>query len=374
MGTRPLHLVAVNWRDIGNPAAGGAEVHLHEILSRMVRRGHTATLFAAGFPGGAREDEIDGVQVKRHGSWWNANFTLARAARAFLRDHPADLVIEDINKIPFFMPLYTRRPVMAVVPHLFGTTVFRETNPLFGAYVYAWEQMIPAVFRRCRFVAISPSTRDDLVLRGVPKDRVDVVLCGLDHERYRLLPGVDRAAHPTLVHLGRARRYKAIDVTLRAFARVRRNLPDARFLVIGDGPELPALEALASRLGIADAVTFTGHLPVEATVEALNRCHVVLNASPKEGWGLTVVEANACGVPVVGSDRPGLRDSIRDGETGFLVPYGDADAFAERVLRLLRDGQLWRGMSTAALAWARSMTWERTADEMEALFVREAAG
>lgn len=373
--TRPrrLSLVALNWRDIRHPEAGGAEVHLHEILARMVARGHAATLFATAFPGGAAEDDVDGIRVIRRGAWWNANFVLARAARDHLRDHPADLVIEDINKIPFFMPRFTRRPVMPVIPHLFGTTVFRETNAAFASYVYLWERFIPSVYRRCRFVVISPSTRDDLVARGVPAEHVDVVLCGLDHARYRPLPGVARNPQPTLVHLGRARRYKAIDVVIRAFSRVREALPGARLVVIGDGPELPALRALATRLGLDAGVEFTGHIPAPQIVEHLNRCHVVLNASPKEGWGLTVVEANACGVPVVGSDSPGLRDSIRDGATGFLVPPGDVDAFARRALELLRDDALRARMSAAALAWAGSLTWERTADEMEALFLREAA-
>lgn len=372
MAGRRLNLVAVNWRDIRNPEAGGAEVHLHEILSRMAARGHATTLFATGFPGGEPEHEIDGVHVIRRGAWWNANFVLPRAVQAFLRDHEADLVVEDINKIPFFMPWFTRVPVMAVIPHLFGTTVFRETNALFASYVWMWEGLIPSAYRRCRFVAISPSTRDDLVARGIPADRVDVVLCGLDHALYRVLPEVARDPDPALVHLGRLRRYKAVDVVLRSFAIVRRSVPRARLHVIGDGPDLPRLQSLARRMGLGDAVTFTGRLPVERIVEMLNRSHVALNASPKEGWGLTVVEANACGTPVVGSDRPGLRDSIRDGETGFLVPYGDADAMASCAVRLLTDATLWRRMSDAALAWARSLTWERTADEMEALF-QEAA-
>jgi glycosyltransferase involved in cell wall biosynthesis len=85
-----------------------------------------------------------------------------------------------------------------------------------------------------------------------------------------------------------------------------------------------------------------------------------------------VVEANACGVPVVGSDRPGLRDSIHDGETGFLVPFGDADAMAARTLELLRDGAGYARMRDAALRWAASLTWERCADEMEVLFRRDA--
>jgi glycosyltransferase involved in cell wall biosynthesis len=369
---RRLNLVAVNWRDIRNPEAGGAEVHLHEILSRVVAHGHTATLFAAGFPGCEPEVDIDGIHVVRRGAWWNANFALPRAASAFLRKHPADLVIEDINKIPFFMPLVTRTPVMAVIPHLFGTTVFRETTALFALYVYAWERLIPWVYRNCRFVAISPSTRDDLVARGIATEHVDVVLCGLDHGRYRVLPGTTRDPRPTIVHLGRLRKYKAVDVVLRAFDTVRRSIPDARLVVIGDGPELAALEKLAARMQLGSAVTFTGRLAGERIVEELNRCRVAVNASPKEGWGLTVVEANACGTPVVGSDRPGLRDSIKDGETGLLVPYGDADAFAGAMVRLLTDATLWTRMSEAALAWAGSLTWERTAEEMEALFVQEA--
>ena len=368
-----LHLVAMNWRDIRHPDAGGAEIHLHEILKRMVARGHRATLFASSYPGASPDETVEGVRVLRSGRWWDANFVLPRAAGSFLARESADLVLDDINKIPFLMPWHTRVPVLAVVPHLFGSTVFRETNPVFATYVRAWELLIPRVYRRCRFAVISPSTRDDLVARGVAADRIDVVLCGLDHGLFRRVPGVDRERVPTLVHFGRVRKYKSIDVVLHAFERVRRRLPAARLLVVGDGPELAALKRLARRLGIDGAVSFTGRLGAREIVETLNRCHVFLNASPKEGWGLTVVEANACGVPVVGSDRPGLRDSIRDGETGFLVPYGDADAFAARALALLEDAELWSRMSGAAMEWARSLTWERTADEMERVFRRALA-
>lgn len=367
-----LRLLAVNWRDIRNPEAGGAEVHLHEILSRMVARGHTVTLVATAFAGGTPEETVDGIRVVRRGSWWNANFVLPRVAQRLLAATPADLVVEDINKIPFFMPRVTKVPVLAVIPHLFGTTVFRETNPLFGAYVLAWEALIPSAYRRSRFVAISPSTRDDLVRRGIAANRIDVVLCGLDHSLYRVLPAVTRATAPTVVHLGRLRKYKAADVALRAMPRVRRDVAGAELIVVGDGPELPALRRLAERLGLDACVTFTGRLPGAQVVEVLNRAHVCVNASPKEGWGLTVVEANACGVPVVGSDRPGLRDSIRDGETGFLVPYGDVDAFADKTIALLKDAALRQRMSDASLVWARSLTWDRTADEMESVFVKAA--
>jgi glycosyltransferase involved in cell wall biosynthesis len=366
-----LNLVAVNWRDIRDPDAGGAEIHLYEILRRVVKNGHRVTWFSCKFKGASDFDAYDGIDVVRKGNWYDANFVIPRAVKAFLRREDADLVIEDINKIPFYLPLHVDVPVMPVIPHLFGSTVFRETNPLFGAYVYAWELFIPWVYRRCRFAAISPSTKDDLVRRGIPKENVDVVLCGLDHDRFRILDGVSRYEAPTIVHFGRVRKYKAVDVVIRAFVKILGKLPGARLVIIGDGPELPNLKKLADTLGVGEAVEFTGRVGTERMVEILNRSHLFMNASPKEGWGLTVVEANACGVPVVGSDRPGLRDSILNDKTGYLVEYGDADAFAAKGLELLTDPALWQRMSTTGLEWARSMTWDRTAGEMEQLFLRE---
>ena len=363
--------VAANWRDLRNPDAGGAEVHLHEILKRLAAKGHEVTYFASGFEGGAAEETYDGIRVLRSGRWFDANFVVPHRVRAYLRDHPCDLVIEDINKIPFFLPLVSRARVVAVVPHLFGATVFRETNPLFGSYVYLWEKLIPSVYRKCRFVAISPSTKTDLVSRGIAADRIDVVLCGLDHAAYRVLGGVERDSVPTMVHFGRVRKYKSIDVVIRAFARVRESLPAARLLIVGDGPERENLIRLALGLGLGSSVDFPGAVSASDLVGILNRAHLFVNASPKEGWGLTVIEANACGLPVVASRRPGLQDSVKDGETGYLVEYGDVEAFARRSIELLTARGTWQKMSDAGLAWARSLTWDRTGREMMDIFLAE---
>ncbi len=363
--------LAVNWRDLRNPDAGGAEVHLHEILTRLAAKGHEVTLLTTGYAGARSEEEYDGMRVLRRGSWYNANFVLARYARSWLKNNPVDLVIEDINKIPFFLPAWVKARVLPVVPHLFGATVFRETNFLFAGYVYLWERLIPRVFRNCRFAVISPSTREDLVRRGIDEKKIDVVLCGLDHKTYRRLDGVTRYETPTIVHFGRMRKYKSIDVVIEAFARIRRELPDAKLLIVGDGPARANLVKLVARLQLGESVEFTGVISTQDLVEVLNRCHLFLNASPKEGWGLTVVEANACGLPVVASDRPGLRDSVLNGRTGYLVAYGDAQAFAARALELLGNRETWEQMSAAGTEWARSLTWEKTAAEMEEIFLRE---
>lgn len=366
-----MRILAVNWRDLRNPDAGGAEVHLHKILSGMAEKGHEVTLVASNFRGGKEVEEYDGVRVIRKGRWFDANYAIPLFLRSYLKENHYDLIIEDINKIPFFLPATTGRKVVAVVPHLFGLSVYRETNPLFASYVYIWEKFIPFVYQSCNFIAISPSTKEDLVNRGIPHTQIEVVLCGLDKSTYRVLEGVERYEKPTLVHFGRIRRYKSIDVVMRAFAIVRREMNGARLLIIGDGPERPNLERLAGKLALGDSVEFLGTVPTGRLVEILNKAHLFMNASVKEGWGLTVVEANACGLPVIASDRPGLKDSVKNESTGFLVEYGNVRGFAEKALLLLKDRDLWEGMSRAAIEHAGMLSWERTVEEMERIFLRE---
>jgi glycosyltransferase involved in cell wall biosynthesis len=359
-----LKIFAVNWRDIRNPEAGGAEVHLHEILSHLVGWGHEVTQASASFPGGPSEEWIDGIRVLRRGHWFDANFALPLFARKHLAGNSYDVVLEDINKIPFFMPLVTSIPVVPVIPHLFGTAVFHEANFVIASYVVCMERFIPIVFRKNRFMVISPSTKDDLVARGIDPGKIKVILCGLDHERYRYL-GLERFEEPTIVHLGRLRKYKSVDIAMRAMIRIRERFPSARLVIIGDGPYRPALEREAKRLRLGRAIEFRGYMDQVELVEFLNRSHLLINPSPKEGWGLTVVEANACGLPVIASDRPGLKDSVWDGKTGYLVPYGHESAFAEKSIRLLEDDDLWRGMRRNALERVKELTWERCARESE---------
>ena len=352
-----MRILIVNWRDLDNPWAGGAEVHIHAIAEGLVERGHEVTLLASGFPGAAPAGERRGVRVRRAGTWWNANVALQRAVRRELAERVYDVVVEDVNKIPFFTPLVHRLPIVVYVPHLFGSTVFRETNPLFAGYVWLMERPIPRAYRRATFVAISDSTRRDLIARGVAPERVHVVHCGLDFAAYDRTDPPPRNAWPTLVHLGRLMRYKSADVAVRAMLLIRRDLPAARLQIVGDGPDRTRLQKLVRRLRLESAVEFLGHVPHAAKVDVLWRSHLLLAPSPKEGWGLIVVEANACGVPVVASRSPGLVDSVRDGETGRLVPYGDAEAMARASLELLQDSTLHAHLAANARKWAAGFRW-----------------
>jgi glycosyltransferase involved in cell wall biosynthesis len=351
-----VNLVAVNFRDPGHPEAGGAELHLEEILLEAVRRGHRVTWLASGFAGGAPEAEHRGMRIVRRGDWWNFNLVVPGVLRReFARPAP-DLVIEDVNKVPCFTPWWTRSEVAVIVPHLFGATAFQEAAWPVALYVQALERLIPAAYGRCRFVVISESTRDDLVARGIARERIVVVHCGMDHATYA--PGAGaKAARPTVLYVGRLRRYKGVDWTLRAFPRVLERVPDARLVVVGDGPDRKRLERAAAGSGVAAAVEFLGFVARDRKAQLLREAWLVVQPSPKEGWGLTVIEAGASGTAVVAADSPGLRDSVQRNRTGLLVPFGDDVALADAIARVLSDGELRTRLADEGVRWADRFHW-----------------
>jgi glycosyltransferase involved in cell wall biosynthesis len=369
-----LNLLAFNWRDPRHPDAGGAEQHLFEILRRAVRDGDRAVWLAERYAGASVEDTIEGIRIHRAGTWYNAHLALGALYRKQFRRERFDLILEDINKVPFFSPLFASAPVLAVVPHLFGVTAFLEAPAPVALVVWAHESLIPIVYRHVPFLAISESTRDDLTHRGVARDRISVVRCGLHQEAYGVRVSPSDRREPIVVFLGRLRRYKGAQHAIRAFPRVLAAVPEARLHLVGDGPYRPALVRLARALGLGDRVEFLGTVSAEEKVRALNRAMVAVNPSPKEGWGLTVIEANACGTPVVASRSPGLIESVRDGETGLLVDHGDPVALADALARLLTDRELRLTQAEAAVRWAKTFDWETCYRGSRAVMERAAMG
>jgi glycosyltransferase involved in cell wall biosynthesis len=367
-----LSILVVSYRDIHHPQMGGAEVILHEVYRRLQARGHRVTFLTGAWPGGPRTAQIDGMDVIRAGSTATFNYVVPRWWRK-LQGRGFDVMVEDVNKIPFYGPVYQREiPVLANVPHLFGTTVFREALWPVGLYVYLFERFIPLGYRTCHFQVLSDSTREDLIGRGIRPDRIHVVRSGIDHEAYRP-PDRQGTPGPVILYLGRLKKYKAIELPLEAMPRILEKVPAAEYWIAGSGGYRQALEAKAKRMGLSDRVRFLGYRGGREKIETLARTRVLVYTSPKEGWGLSVIEANAMGIPVVASDSPGLRESVRHGETGFLVPHGDPDALADRLIDLLSDDTLWGRMGQAGISWAARFHWDRMADETASLLERVVA-
>ena len=278
---RAPHLLALNFRDPAHPEAGGAELHLEEILLEAVARGFRVTWLASGFPGAPAEDHHRGISVKRRGTWWNFNWVVPGVLRREFRDPPPDWVVEDINEVPCFTPWWADGKVAVIVPHLFGATAFREASWPVALYVAALESLIPVAYAKARFVAISESTQADLARRGIERSRVAVVHCGLDHQAYRPDPTVPKADRPTIVFVGRLRRYKGVDWLIRSLPAVLERLPETRLIVVGDGPHRRALESQAVRLRVRHAVEFVGFAPAAEKARRMREAWVLVQPSPK---------------------------------------------------------------------------------------------
>jgi glycosyltransferase involved in cell wall biosynthesis len=370
-----MKILVFNWQDIKNPLGGGAEVHLQEVFSRIAGQGHEVTLYCSRFPGAGLEEDIGGIHVIRGGNRSFFNFAVPLAYRRLFVRRQFDVVVDDMNKIPFFLPLFVKRPLVGVTHHLFDRSIYRETNVLVATYVYIMERAAVALYRakRIPFIVGSPSTYQEVVDRGFRPEDVTVINYAVDHSLYRRT-GVERSSTPVIGYIGRLKRYKSIDHLLHALPLVRADVPDIRLVIVGDGDDRPRLERIAREFGVEDIVDFCGFVSETRKVELLQQMWIKVTTSTKEGWGLTVLEANACGTPVLASNVPGLRDAVRDRETGILYPYGNFGALASGIVELLKDRTLRERLSANALRWAASFTWEAAAGKTLALLQQAVAG
>ncbi len=355
-----MRILVVNWNDRENPHAGGAEVHLHEIFGRLASGGHRVDLLASSWEGASPRAFLDGIDVHRVGTRYTFQFRARRYFRDSLMSGGYDVLVEDLNKIPLYTPRWGGPPVVGLVHHLFGRTIFREAPLPMAAAVWVAERGIPASYRNVPFEAVSESTANDLVARGIRRENITVIYNGIDTSFYTPLPAV-RSADPVFAYVGRLKRYKGIDLVIQAFAMA--GIPHARLEIAGSGDYRAELERLASALGLADRVRFPGYISPEEKRDMLRRAWASVFASPKEGWGLTNLETAACGTPVLASDSPGLRESLIHGETGFLVPHGDIPAMAAAMGRIAGSPSLVATLGNSGRRFAERFTWEKSAED-----------
>ena len=353
---RRLRVLFINWRDIRNPAAGGAEVVTHEVAKRWVEQDHDVTLLTSRFSGAPVAETIDGVHVRRIGRLRTGSFhLLVQKELANLRGF--DLVIDEINTAPFLTPLWRRRlpPVLTLIYQLAKDVFDSELPKPVAAVGRAVESRLLRLYEDVPVVTISESSRRDLEDVGI-RD-VSVVAVGCDDPPN--LGDVDKEPVPTFLFAGRLAANKRPDHAIAAFRHIRDLLPPARLWVVGQGPLEREL-----RQTLPPGVELLGFVPRDELYRRMARAHCLLVPSVREGWGLVVIEANSVGTPAVGYDVPGLRDSIRDGSTGLLAQPGDPADLARQALTLVSDEQRYRTTREAASAWASEFSWDAMAQDL----------
>ncbi|MDG4663052.1 glycosyltransferase family 4 protein [Mycobacterium sp. 236(2023)] len=366
------------WRDTGHPQGGGSEAYLQRIGAQLVAQGTKVTLRTARYPGAARREVVDGVEIQRRGGAYSVYVRAGLAMVAGrlgvgpMRRVRPDVVVDTQNGLPFLSRLAFGRRTVVLVHHC-----HREQWPVAGPVMsrigwFVESQLSPRVHRRNQYVTVSlPSVRD-LTELGVHPDHVAVVRNGVDAAPEGTLE-LPRSQTPRVVVLSRLVPHKQIEDALDVVAALRTRIPDLHLDVLGGGWWSQKLVDHAARLGISDAVTFHGHVDDTTKHAVLQRSWVHVLPSRKEGWGLAVVEAGQHGVPTIGyRSSGGLVDSIVDGVTGVLVD--DYPDLVDGLERLLTDHVLREQLGAKAAVRSGEFSWEQSADAMRAVLESVRAG
>ncbi len=358
-GLRRVHLLS--WRDLDDVEAGGSEVHAAELARHWADAGIDVTWrssFASGHPTTVMRD---GYRVIRRAGRYLV-FPRAAASELLGRHGPSDALLEIWNGMPFFSPLWYRGPSAVMLHHVHAEMwqmVLGEDNPLLARIGNTIERRIaPPIYRRSRIVTPSESARDEIVsLLGIPSRQIDVVHNGL---RPEFRAGGVRTSHPSVLAVGRLVPVKRHDLLVRAAAVARRTVPDLTLTIVGEGYEREHIDAVIRDLDAEGWVELVGRVPQTELVRRYQEAWVAASASAREGWGLSLTEAAACGTPAVATAIAGHADAVHDGRSGLLTA-ATAGELGAALARVCTDHGLRERLGAGALARASTLSWETTA-------------
>lgn len=350
----PLKILWLSWRDIKNPDAGGAEKVAIETTKRFVKEGAKVTIFTSGFKNSARKEIINNVEVIRSGNLLTCRL---KAFLYYLKNRDFDVIIDEINTIPFFSVLYAKDKTIALIHQLAREYWFTQTFWPFSNLGYYFEPLILKLYRHRPTLVVSKSTYQDL--KRLRFADVEIIREGLDFKP------VSSAAQTNLIlFIGRLTPAKGPKDAIAAFKIISQKLTESKLTIIGQGdPKFTkSLKIFTKENGLTSKVSFKGFISQKEKIELLKKAKIILIPSIREGWNLVATEASAtCCVPIA-YDVPGLRDSIKNGQTGILVA-NNPQALAQGAILILKNDLLRSKMAEAGYLWSKHFSWENTFED-----------
>lgn len=360
-----MNILVFSWRDPKHPLAGGAEQVMHEHMKGWVKTGYKVTLFASRFNGSLKEEMLDGVRIIRRGHQYHLGVQIAGFLHYIRNRDRYDLIIDQFHGMPFFTPIYVKKPILAVIQETAREVWFlnplpRPLNWIYGITGYFLEPLVFLLYKKVPFMTGSQSAKEDLIKFGIPKSKIHIIPHGVIVKKPHPLPQKEKI--PTIVYLGVLSKDKGIEDALRCFSLL--NSKDKfQFWIIGRAEAenySSRVKELVGKLGLLKTIRFWGFVSQDEKFELLVRAHILVNPSVREGWGLVNIEANSMGTPVVAYRSPGLVDSVKDGESGVFSKSNTPDALANTVVALLEDKGRYLKISETSKKWSKNYSWERS--------------
>lgn len=355
-----MNILWFTWKDLRHPQAGGAELINEEIAKRLVQDGHKVTFVVAGFSASKKEEELQGYRIIRLGNRWSVYYLAWRHYRRQLRGK-YDLVIDEINTVPFFASYYVSERCVLFIHQLCREIWWYQIFFPLSLIGYILEPLYLRLLNRQKVVTVSESTKQDLIGLGFKKSRIAVISEGINAHPYQSLPPIeDKEGAPTLLYFGALRAMKRPKHVIKAFEIAKRDHPQLKLWVAGGGNGAyfkSCLKMIADSPYAAD-ILYWGRVNDSQKEELMTKAHLILVPSVREGWGLVVSEANACGTPAIVYDVHGLRDSVKNGETGCVTLSQKPKSMATEISAVLNDQARYRQQREAAFAMSQKITFE----------------
>lgn len=362
-------ILIFNWRDMRHRFAGGAEVYIESMAKRWAAEGNKVTIFSGNDGVSPKKEIINGVEIFRRGGFYLV-YIWAFIYYIFRFRGKYDVIIDCQNGIPFFTPIYAKETVYCLIHHI-HQEVFRTSlsKPLAELASFLEKELMPLVYRNTPIITVSESSKHQILGLGMGAAGVWVINPGIELSSLQV---GEESYYPMILYLGRLKAYKSIDILIRAFKIVVIKNPEAVLVIAGSGEEDDRLKKLVQDMGFNnEQIVFTGKISDKEKIRLLQKSWMVVNPSMMEGWSIVTIEANACGTPVIASNVPGLRDSVKDTATGYLVEYGNAELFASYITKLIRGKTLRERMSASARRWAKNFDWQESSDNFYAIINRK---
>lgn len=359
-----MKILILNWKDIKNPAAGGAEILTHEMAKGFIAKGHKVIMFVSAFPQSRKKETIDGITIIRAGKLdlralsQSVHYKAYRYYKKNLQGQ-IDVIIDEVHGLPFFASFYAKEKVVALICEVAGDIWFRMFAFPWNSIGWLAERCYLIAYRNVPVLTISDSTKKELIVCGIPQNNITVLPMGITRVP---ITGVTKEKKPTLIFVGRLNKMKGIEDAIRAVAQAKKTIPDLQFWIVGKGEEdfMQALNHLVQKEGIDASTKFWKYVSQQKKFELMAKSHAIVVPSVREGFGLIVPEAGSVGTPAVVYDVHGLRDTVKQGVNGIKVALSVA-ALSKGIEKILTEKKQYKALCLGAKKESNRYQWENTA-------------
>jgi len=362
-----MNILILNWRDLAHPRSGGAELVTMEHAKGWVRLGNSVT-WLTGFYGGKKEEWVDGVHIVRRAG--SLTIYLYAMVYLLLNGRSFDVIVDEAHGFPFFSPMFTKTPVVLFIHEIAGDIwdfMFTFPKKNIGKLLERWYFRL---YRHCFVWTDAPSTVEELVERGIPRKQCVAIPCPItldkglriNDKRYPkslIFNLSSKESVPTYIFVSRVVKMKGVEEVIKAFSFIFLENPFSKLWIVGGGEKayVENLKSMIREYGIEKNVEWFGVVSEEKKYELMAKAHIILHASVKEGWGLVVLEAASVGTPAVVYNVTGLRDVVKNGDTGIVVSSNSPQDMAREAILLENDSKRYAHYQKNGIKWVRSLNW-----------------